>query len=316
MKVVALIGGLGSQMFKYAFYLALRENTTQRCLIDTTFFSQRESWNGYELDRVFGIEAPDIKDELSSESKKELNDKSKSYIDICINHLMDGGPTEYYFLGTKLLYKTKQDRNAVVRKIRQKALFLCNYFGIKHEYSLQDVLSDNNAYFDEYPHNSDSHFHEYKDIVRKAFSFKEFDDERNSEISVKMSTEASVAIHIRRTDHMVDNIKLFKNGFFKKSVQFIRDKTEEKLVFYVFSDDLDWCKTSITEIGLKETDEIIFVDWNNGKDSYRDMQLMTYCKHNIVPISSFSWWGYYLSDREDKIVCAPNGYWLEIPNHF
>lgn len=58
-------------------------------------------------------------------------------------------------------------------------------------------------------------------------------------------------------------------------------------------------------MGLNEQDEIYFVDWNTQLESYRDMQLMTYCKHNIIAISSFSWMGYYLSKhKKDKIVCA------------
>lgn len=68
--------------------------------------------------------------------------------------------------------------------------------------------------------------------------------------------------------------------------------------------------------GLTSNDEVIIVDWNKGEDSYRDMQLMTYAKHNILAISSFSWWGYYLSKHRDKIVCAPKGYWLEAGYHF
>ena len=40
MQVVALLGGLGSQMFKYAFYLALCEKTAQTT--NRVFFSRIE----------------------------------------------------------------------------------------------------------------------------------------------------------------------------------------------------------------------------------------------------------------------------------
>ena len=52
-------------------------------------------------------------------------------------------------------------------------------------------------------------------------------------------------------------------------------------------------------------DKVVYVDWNKGKDSYRDMQLMTYCKGLIIANSSFSWWGAFLNQRKNNCVIAP-----------
>ena len=48
------------------------------------------------------------------------------------------------------------------------------------------------------------------------------------------------------------------------------------------------------------------VNHNKGAESYKDMFLMTQCKHNIIANSSFSWWAQYLGDYENKIVVSPD----------
>ena len=58
------------------------------------------------------------------------------------------------------------------------------------------------------------------------------------------------------------------------------------VLYVIFSDDIQWCKENIrNQVGNRE---VVFVDWNKGEQSFRDIQLMTLCKHNIIANSSFS----------------------------
>ena len=48
-----------------------------------------------------------------------------------------------------------------------------------------------------------------------------------------------------------------------------------------------------------------------GKDSWRDMQLMSECRHHIMANSTFSWWAAWLNQNKDKVVIAPKKWKLE-----
>lgn len=53
-KFVIVVGGLGNQMFEYAFLLALRKRG-YKAVLDTSYYDFLHMHNGYELDRIFGI---------------------------------------------------------------------------------------------------------------------------------------------------------------------------------------------------------------------------------------------------------------------
>jgi hypothetical protein len=315
MIVVSMLGGLGSQMCKYAFLLAVREKSQQECLIDTSFYLQRSSWNGYELGRIFPINEKDLKDLLSEEEKETIIQKKIHYLTPCLNYLLKTGPVDYYFMGSKVRCG-RSKINQLVRLVHHKFRMVLFQFGIQGKYPDNVYRCPRSVYFDEYSMNSDELFSDYRDLVVKAFSFPPFVDQQNISISEEMNKGNSVAIHVRRSDHLGDNKRLFENGYYKKAVTYIKDKTHAPQKYYVFSEDIKWCIENKSELGLTDDDFIVYVDWNTGESSYRDMQLMTCCQHNVLAISSFSWWGYYLSPMKDKIVCAPVGYWDEVENHF
>ena len=92
--------------------------------------------------------------------------------------------------------------------------------------------------------------------------------------------------------------------YFDSAIKYINERIP-KPIFFVFSDDIEWCRTKLNIANA------IYVDWNKDDNSFRDMQLMSMCKHNIICNSTFSWWGAYLNNNPDKIVIAPNK-WMKI----
>ena len=57
MKIVNILGGLGNQMFVYAMYLALKDaHPDEEVLLCRRSYNGYPLHNGYELDRIFGLE--------------------------------------------------------------------------------------------------------------------------------------------------------------------------------------------------------------------------------------------------------------------
>ena len=96
----------------------------------------------------------------------------------------------------------------------------------------------------------------------------------------------------------------------KTSTRFIKVFTYqiEKPIFYIFSDDQEWSENLIKKLGV----DYFMVSSNKGKDSYKDMYLMTRCRHNVIANSTFSWWGAWLNENKDKIVVSPNKWTITI----
>ena len=89
-----------------------------------------------------------------------------------------------------------------------------------------------------------------------------------------------------------------QTDYFIRAIQCIQE-TVAKPVFFVFSDDIDWCRETFSDSNF------IFCSSETNTD-YEELRLMYNCKHFIIPNSTFSWWAQYLGDYEHKIVIAPN----------
>lgn len=300
MKVVAILGGLGSQMIKYSFFLDILEKCNfEECRIDVSIYDDNKVWNGYELGKIFGISDEYI---INRNELEEIIEK--------MNFCEHGK-----FVNKKCNKVTNGKLQQFILKIRWALkYYVMNIFFPGDKYSRNYLNHNGITYFGEFNHLSDTYLYKNKKELRKIFNFPEFKDENNISASKKMLEEESVAIHVRRSDHMYDSWRLFARNYYNKAVDYISNKSSSTPHFYIFSEDTNWCQNNLDKLGL--TDKIVtIVDWNKDAESYRDMQLMTYCKHNILAYSTFSWWGYYLSRHEEKIVIAPHKYWLEVPIH-
>lgn len=267
MKLITLSGGLGNQMFQYAFYLALRNGDSHVYLYKNKIFSYGEH-NGYELQRLFNV---------------DTKDKGRWLTDMLLH-------PAFNILVRHLLFPVK---------IRERCLYDFAAYGHKvfrsPFYGIRLV-----GYWQ-----SERYFENVKAEVRRIFTFPlQKMNEKTAALLPILSSQASVSIHIRRKDYLsASSIGMYGNvcdaDYYRRAILYVRQK-EPQARFYVFSDDLDWVHENVPS-----ADNAVIVNWNRGEDSWQDMALMSKCRYNIIANSSFSWWGAWLNDSDGKMVVAP-----------
>ena len=266
MIIVRVTGGLGNQMFQYAMYKSLEKKGKLVKLDSKSFYETKKEHNGYELERIF-----DIKPNKPTKEDLEKFDENNISTLFKIKRKLFGDK--------KFVYDTKE--------------YVFN----------KDVYKLKNSYLNGY-WQSIKYFEGIENDIKKDFRFKNQLDNKNLEILNEIENSNSISIHIRRGDYMSpENYNMYgciaTPTYYKKAIKVIEEKVENP-TFFVFSNDMDWVKKNI-----QINSRVFYIDINSGNGSYKDMQLMSNCKHNIIANSSFSWWGAWLNENKNKIVIAP-----------
>lgn len=237
----------------------------QECKIDISDFKNYKLHNGYELERVFHLK-PLI---CNDSEKNKLSNSGSNFLNRIKRKIQGRKATEY---------------------IENSCLFDSSVLHQKEP-----------KYFEGY-WQSEKYFSSIEYILKKEFSFHEIEDLQNKSIQREIINSNSVSLHVRRGDYV--NNPLYDNicdsVYYCKAIRRLETELANP-TYYIISNDIDWCKANLPEIQGRS----VFIEWNNTTNSYRDMQLMSLCKHNIIANSSFSWWGAWLNNNPNKIVIAP-----------
>lgn len=294
MKIVNIIGGLGNQMFQYAFAVALKhENANEEVYVDTQHYKNAfiKSYhgnnfyhNGYEVEKVFP--------NASIKQASPWNLMKVSY------------------------YIPNQVFARAVRRLlpKRKTEFVAD---LQPYVFIPEAMSvGGNCYFDGY-WMSPKYYTSCRNEILKEFKFRPFDTKENIELASLMHKDNSITIHIRRGDYVGSNTLggICTLTYYRNAIHEARKIISEP-VFFVFSNDPEWCIENLKEeFG---NSDVHFVTNNKGTESYRDMQLMSIARCTILANSSFSWWGAYLNQREDHITYCPNKWHntMEYKDHY
>jgi hypothetical protein len=272
MIFIYIQGGIGNQMFQFALASILADKYKCKLYLDTSYYQSNSNKNNIFI-RTF-----------------ELN--------IFNNNYNIAKKQQIYFLKS----------NVLINKIK-------NIFGyrILNRYKETSIKFSNKIFNYKLPLYIEGYFQSYKylhyneALINELYQFntnlltKEYKDILNS---YKFLT--TISVHIRRGDYVlikdINNIHGFIGlDYYEKAIKYFIDSLQFNYQFIFFSDDIEWVKNNFSSINNNMT----FVDFNDDKNSWMDMCLMTKCDHNIIANSSFSWWGAWLNKNPSKIVISP-----------
>ena len=270
MIIVKLSGGLGNQLFQYAFgrALSLKQNELLAFSIDSFKWDKLRK---FELDSFhLNLKIIDY-DIVDKRVKKKylITDKIK-----------------YFFLKKNIPYY----RLSIIKE--KSFLYDKNHVNFRTK----------NVYYEGY-WQSENYFIEFKDILKSEIRNFNLLNQKSQNIIDKLKLiKNTVSIHVRRGDYISNNETNAFHGtcsldYYFEAIKRIQNQIENPY-FFIFSDD----KMYIKEIFKNHTNYSII---ENIPNDYEELLIMSACDHHIIANSSFSWWGAWLNPSKNKIVIAP-----------
>lgn len=276
MIITHLIGGLGNQMFQCAIgtRLGLKNHTTLKFDIDGL-----KNHSGGGTLRSYALSIFNIQENFANGNEIEK---------------LKGGVAGKISLILQRVGLRKTYNSFVVEPH-------CNF-------APEILETKGDAYLQGY-WQCEKYFKDIEDVIRKEFTLKEEFSIEDNEITKEIKNANAVSLHIRRGDYVAHATTSKFHGicsleYYEDAIKYIVKKVENP-TFYIFSDDIEWVKEN-----LKMEHPVKYVSDGILKD-YEELMLMSYCKHNIIANSSFSWWGAWLNSNPGKIVIAPKQWFVD-----
>lgn len=277
MKIVKLKGGLGNQMFQYAYAKVLERMTGEEIRLDYSVFSDVEN-DAIRVPRLkrFNISVKEAKpDEIER---------------ICMfKHRGDSLSYKYKFwILLEEFFNRKYYREHTRAYISPECLAKYSYFdGYWQSYRYVDSVLD---------------------ILKEEFTPNYELSEVTKNLQRIMQSQNSVFIGVRKGDYASETAHWgsFGTDYYQKAMRYISERSDSP-VFYIFSNDIQWCKKNIDWGNF----QIIYREPDQQINDFEELMLMVSCRHSIIINSTYHWWGAKLNNYQNKIVIAPKNWFFD-----
>ena len=285
--IVRLMGGLGNQMFQYAFGVALGEASGRRVLYDL-------SW---------------IEDEKKTIVKAET---SENEIGVVVrDYGMDVFGQQIPMAGNSLFRRCKSSGGLILEPASSFRKWDETLLQHKHCGVWQGYFQ-NEGYF--------KHLRPYLESVLVLPEFDLKDSYNQTKLMDIRLCDNSVFVHVRRGDFVALGWQL-PTSYYANATAYMVSRLPDPH-FFVFGDEVP----EIMEAMRAHSSRVEWIGDDNARnhEDWKDMALMRSCRHAIIANSTFSWWAAWLGRAHAGIVTAPSPYmdgtddgicdsWVKIP---
>ncbi len=283
MIIVRLSGGLGNQMFQYAFGKALSMRRGTELKIDVSRYGTHPEFRKYQLD-AFRISA----DLISPREMRQLGLPPFDAADI-LSRIR------------RRLFRMWESRLPLSKKriILEPRFTYC-----------PEILDagDDVLFIGDWQ--SEKYFVDAAETMREEFSLSSWTESglalRGLIDGEKRGTP--ISLHVRRGDnvsvpHSAKKYGTPPTGYYIAAVAKIAEFVKDP-VYYIFSDDAPWVEENLSSLFPR-----VIVS-GQGATDIEEMILMSLCHHHIIANSTFSWWGSWLDSKPGSVVIAPKRWFL------
>lgn len=305
MVILTLGGGLGNQMFQYAFARKLQQVTGDE---DMKFTGYHLKNTGNREDMLFHL---NIRDGISLCDERETNEVAAFQ-----EPLLKGLYFRKKLAGKCALFASLPGKYAWA--LSGKGFFTTSEAYMKQEYkgiqadagtgwSAGRMVCNLDIKYVEGNFQTYAYWADMLPELLEELRVKTAPSPENERMIAKMQSCESVCVHIRRGDYLAPEYKhlnVCDKAYYEKAMSRMQGQ-KPNAVFYIFSNnrkEIEWIRANYDFSAYN----VRYVDLNNP--DYEELRLMYSCRHFIISNSTFSWWGQMLSENEDKIVIAPSAW--------
>lgn len=276
MTAVRLKGGMGNQMFQYALGLQLAEQLGEPVRHDLSNLLYRNKPEGFVY-----------------------RDLDLDVFRTDVEPLFPAGPLRTVF--NRRIGKVSR----VMQRIAIRGLPTVKEAHFHYDPKILDQARTGviyNGWFQ-----SPRYFAGVEDRVREHFRFARPILPESRELLARIEGTNAVCLNVRRTDFLKDaTLNATDLAYFLRGVDYF-GQTLEAPHFFVFSDDVAWCRENFE---LPFPTEVVGHE-HKGFKFGNYLHLMQRCRHYLIPNSSFAWWAAWLNEGADKVVVAPKNWFAD-----
>lgn len=156
---------------------------------------------------------------------------------------------------------------------------------------------------------SEKYFKRIERELRAELTWRSPFPREDENLAELIKQTASVAVHVRSGDYS-DNPAAtpgaLPRSYYDAAFEQLLERVQGPHLF-VFSDN-----PSRAQDLLGVAPDRTYVAHTNAAEGHRDLRLMALCRHHVIANSTLSWWGAWLGKNEGQVVVAPRQYWQNV----